>query len=163
MPDQPPPPAWYTIHVSDWDGSPTTVPFRLPADPLPPGLNAAQIRATSVIQDFTHEGNIRELERAIDLCQTGRFPAGSLWQGWSNGGGVGVSVDQQGFVSFGNPSDGMDAKYTEEELGMPLVEFLPFWRDWVASVRSFKALEEKHGGKVPRELWPASYPPRNNA
>lgn len=177
MPDPPAPPTWYTIYVCAHSGAPRTVP--LPAYlcgdamaqavvPSPFELTPAQDRAIGVIQLFRDEGHIRQMELAIERYQAGQFPEGTFEEGWNNGGGAGIDVDRRGVVSVGNQYDGLEKVYPGADFTMTLAEFLPFWRDWVASQRQFNALLKRHGAgddgkELPRQFWPAHYPPRAGA
>ena len=85
--------------------------------------------------------------------------------GISTGGDFGFHFELDGRVivwfEYDHEAEG-DDRYPApaRELTMPMSEFEPLFREWAASVRHWEALKAKHGGVVPKEHWPKSYPPK---
>jgi len=165
-PTPPSPLPWYAISRNEYGGAPE-VTFAVPPSVLTP----TQIRGAGLLEHLREEKGLRKLELAIERSLAGSIPVETWWEGWNNGGGAGIDVDRRGVVSFGNQYDEMNEQYPDESFEMPLSEFLPLWRDWVASRRLYNSLIEKHGTPsglgwgfdLPRQFWPAHYPPRDEA
>jgi hypothetical protein len=64
------------------------------------------------------------------------------------------------WFSYDNEAEG-DDRYPvpARELEMPMSEAEPLFRAWIASVRHWRALEEKHGTPLPADKRPTVYPP----
>lgn len=105
---------------------------------------------------------VDELEQELNGGVFGpKVPGG---YGVTRGGSHGFSFKGDGKVkvwfSYDFEAEG-DDRYPKEglELDMPMEEAEPLFRAWIASVRHWVALTDKHGTPLPPDKRPACYPP----
>ena len=101
---------------------------------------------------YREVSEVDKLEQQLNAGISG--PKRDLGYGVTIGGDNGFSFKGDGkakvWFSFDNEAEGAD-RYPEEMLrmDMPMEEAEPLFRAWIASVRHWRALTDKHGDRLP--------------